>query len=71
MADSSTEPAGATSGSVGSDENPTQIQPIRMPTIEEIRAQEVWNNCAVRAVTSGVMGLFQYLSFRSILLHRS
>ncbi|GAV66564.1 Tim17 domain-containing protein [Cephalotus follicularis] len=34
----------------------TQIHPIRMPTMEEIRAQEVWNNCAVRSVFSGVMG---------------
>ncbi|XVF09447.1 hypothetical protein REPUB_Repub07fG0093400 [Reevesia pubescens] len=33
-----------------------QIQGIRMPSIEEIRAQEVWNNCAVRSVFSGVMG---------------
>ncbi|XVE58873.1 hypothetical protein DITRI_Ditri04bG0203900 [Diplodiscus trichospermus] len=33
-----------------------QVQAIRMPTIEEIRAQEVWNNCAVRSVVSGVMG---------------
>ncbi|AEE74859.1 Mitochondrial import inner membrane translocase subunit Tim17/Tim22/Tim23 family protein [Arabidopsis thaliana] len=58
MADSSAaEPTtGASSPPVASDENSTQIQPIRMPTIEEIRAQEVWNNCAVRAVTSGVMG---------------
>ncbi|EOA38615.1 hypothetical protein CARUB_v10010466mg [Capsella rubella] len=57
MADSSAaEPTGPTPSTVGSDENATQIQPIRMPTIEEIRAQEVWNNCAVRAVTSGVMG---------------
>ncbi|CAK7330457.1 unnamed protein product [Dovyalis caffra] len=37
-------------------ETPTQIQPFRMPTIEEVRAQEVWNNCAVRSVASGVMG---------------
>ncbi|KAL1204187.1 Mitochondrial import inner membrane translocase subunit TIM22-1 [Cardamine amara subsp. amara] len=56
MADSSAEPTDASSGSVGSDENATQIQPIRMPTTEEIRAQDVWNNCGVRAVTSGVMG---------------
>jgi import inner membrane translocase subunit TIM22 len=27
-----------------------------MPTIEEVRAQDVWNNCAVRSVASGVMG---------------
>ncbi|KAG8476197.1 hypothetical protein CXB51_033206 [Gossypium anomalum] len=33
-----------------------QIQAIRMPSMEEIRAQEVWNNCAVRSVASGVMG---------------
>jgi len=65
MADSSAaEPTtGASSPPVASDENSTQIQPIRMPTIEEIRAQEVWNNCAVRAVTSGVMGQFKYPLF--------
>lgn len=33
-----------------------QIHSFRMPTIEEVRAQEVWNNCAVRSVASGVMG---------------
>ncbi|XP_017972242.1 PREDICTED: mitochondrial import inner membrane translocase subunit TIM22-4 [Theobroma cacao] len=33
-----------------------QIKGIRMPTMEEIRAQEVWDNCAVRSVVSGVMG---------------
>ncbi|KDP34810.1 hypothetical protein JCGZ_10590 [Jatropha curcas] len=33
-----------------------QIQPFSMPTMEEIRAQEIWDNCAVRSVTSGVMG---------------
>lgn len=33
-----------------------QVQPLRMPSMEEIRAQEVWNNCAVRSVVSGVMG---------------
>ncbi|VVA91756.1 unnamed protein product [Arabis nemorensis] len=56
MADSSAEPTGGSSGSVGSDGNVTQIQPIRMPTMEEIRAQELWNNCAVKSVASGVMG---------------
>ncbi|KAE8712495.1 Mitochondrial import inner membrane translocase subunit TIM22-1 [Hibiscus syriacus] len=34
----------------------SQIQAIRMPNMEEIRAQEVWNNCAVRSVASVVMG---------------
>ncbi|CAN7035152.1 hypothetical protein IGI04_032305 [Brassica rapa subsp. trilocularis] len=51
--DSSAEPA---AGSSGSNENVTKIEPIRMPTIEEMRAQEVWNNCAVKSVASGVMG---------------
>nr|KAJ0221702.1 hypothetical protein LSAT_V11C200071820 [Lactuca sativa] len=32
------------------------IEPIRMPTIEEVRGQDIWNNCAVRSVASGVMG---------------
>ncbi|CAK9326911.1 unnamed protein product [Citrullus colocynthis] len=32
------------------------IEPIRMPTVEEIRGQDIWNNCAVRSVVSGVMG---------------
>lgn len=27
-----------------------------MPTVEEIRGQDIWNNCAVRSVASGVMG---------------
>ncbi|KAL4578175.1 hypothetical protein LXL04_014294 [Taraxacum kok-saghyz] len=34
----------------------TTIEPIRMPTVEEIRGQDIWNNCAVRSVASGVMG---------------
>lgn len=34
-----------------------QIEPIRMPTVEEIRGQDIWNNCAVRSVVSGVMGM--------------
>lgn len=47
----------ASSSSTSKDgETPTQIQPFRMPTIEEVRAQDVWNNCAVRSVASGVMG---------------
>ncbi|KAL9236293.1 hypothetical protein vseg_010981 [Gypsophila vaccaria] len=32
------------------------IEPIRLPTPEEIRGQDIWNNCAVRSVMSGVMG---------------
>ncbi|XP_074574667.1 mitochondrial import inner membrane translocase subunit TIM22-4 [Curcuma longa] len=33
-----------------------QIEPLRLPTPEEIRGQDIWNNCAVRSVASGVMG---------------
>lgn len=33
------------------------IEPLRLPTVEEIRGQDIWNNCAVRCVVSGVMGL--------------
>ena len=33
-----------------------QIEPIRMPSVEEIKGQDIWNNCAVRSVVSGVMG---------------
>lgn len=32
------------------------IEPLRMPTVEEIRGQDIWNNCVVRSVASGVMG---------------
>ncbi|KAL2509075.1 mitochondrial import inner membrane translocase subunit TIM22-4 [Forsythia ovata] len=32
------------------------FEPIRLPTVEEIRGQDIWNNCAVRSVVSGVMG---------------
>ncbi|KAL8129882.1 hypothetical protein V2J09_019037 [Rumex salicifolius] len=32
------------------------IEPIRMPSPEEIKGQDIWNNCAVRSVVSGVMG---------------
>ncbi|KAG8370194.1 hypothetical protein BUALT_Bualt14G0091800 [Buddleja alternifolia] len=32
------------------------IEPIHLPTLEEIRGQDIWNNCAVRSVVSGVMG---------------
>ncbi|XP_076910820.1 mitochondrial import inner membrane translocase subunit TIM22-4-like [Bidens hawaiensis] len=32
------------------------IEPIRLPTIEEVRGQDIWNNCAVRSVASGIMG---------------
>lgn len=33
-----------------------EIEPIRLPTVEEIRGQDIWNNCFVRSAVSGVMG---------------
>ncbi|MED6148746.1 Mitochondrial import inner membrane translocase subunit Tim22 [Stylosanthes scabra] len=33
-----------------------KIEPLRLPTAEEIRGQDIWNNCAMRSVVSGVMG---------------
>ena len=39
------------------------IEPIRLPTVEEMRGQDIWNNCAVRSVVSGVMGMAKVLSF--------
>ncbi|XP_031271853.1 mitochondrial import inner membrane translocase subunit TIM22-4 [Pistacia vera] len=42
--------------SVSKEPDKPQYEAFRMPTTEEIRAQEVWNNCAVRSVVSGVMG---------------
>lgn len=32
------------------------IEPIRLPTVEDVRGQDIWNNCAIRSVASGIMG---------------
>lgn len=37
------------------------IQPLRLPTPEEIRGQDIWNNCAVRSAVSGIMGNISFL----------
>ena len=46
-------------------EDPAAVTPVpsgsveptlRLPSPEEIRAQDIFNNCAVRTVVSGVMG---------------
>lgn len=39
-------------------DEPRVVEPMRLPTIEEVRGQDIWNNCAVRSVTSGVMGMY-------------
>ncbi|XP_068666247.1 mitochondrial import inner membrane translocase subunit TIM22-4 isoform X4 [Aristolochia californica] len=33
-----------------------RVEPLKLPTVEEIRGQDIWNNCAVRSVVSGIMG---------------
>ncbi|XP_047963227.1 mitochondrial import inner membrane translocase subunit TIM22-4 [Salvia hispanica] len=38
------------------EESKPPIETIRLPTMEEIQGQDIWNNCAVRSVMSGVMG---------------
>lgn len=47
-----------TSESIGAAKEPEKrpIEPIRLPTAEEIRGQDIWNNCFVRSAVSGVMG---------------
>ncbi|GAB2218520.1 hypothetical protein Droror1_Dr00001747 [Drosera rotundifolia] len=39
-----------------SEEKAKAVEPFHLPTPEEIRGQDIWNNCAVRSVVSGVMG---------------
>lgn len=41
------------------------VETIHLPTMEEIQGQDIWNNCAVRSVFSGVMGLSLYLHFHN------
>nr|GMD14072.1 mitochondrial import inner membrane translocase subunit TIM22-4-like [Ipomoea batatas]GMD15759.1 mitochondrial import inner membrane translocase subunit TIM22-4-like [Ipomoea batatas] len=53
--DPANDPQNATSSSSQEADKPP-IEPIRLPTVEEIRGQDIWNNCAVRSVSSGVMG---------------
>nr|GMC52452.1 mitochondrial import inner membrane translocase subunit TIM22-4 isoform X1 [Ipomoea batatas] len=53
--DPANDPQNASSSSSQEADKPL-IEPIRLPTVEEIRGQDIWNNCAVRSVSSGVMG---------------
>lgn len=39
------------------------VEPIRLPTPEEMRGQDIWNNCFVRSAVSGFMGKSQVLSY--------
>lgn len=61
MASTSSEAESNNGSSISKETEKPHVEPIRMPTMEEIRAQEVWNNCAVRSVASGVMGEIKVL----------
>lgn len=62
---------GSTSGNEQNTDSPSsqepqkssRIEPIRLPTAEEVRGQDIWNNCAVRSVVSGVMGIDSFPFF--------
>ncbi|XP_057853588.2 mitochondrial import inner membrane translocase subunit TIM22-4 isoform X1 [Cryptomeria japonica] len=49
---------GDPTNSASSNERPLEkkIDPVTLPTFEEIRGQDIWNNCAVRSVVSGILG---------------
>ncbi|KAJ0485453.1 putative mitochondrial import inner membrane translocase subunit TIM22 [Helianthus annuus] len=53
---SNTSAATAPANNANEAEKSSAIEPIRLPTIEEVRGQDIWNNCAVRSVASGIMG---------------
>ncbi|KEH38394.1 hypothetical protein MTR_2g070300 [Medicago truncatula] len=44
--------------------------PLSLPTVEEICGQDIWNNCAVRSVVSGVMGFSKTFQRRLMKLWR-
>ncbi|KAM0005576.1 putative mitochondrial import inner membrane translocase subunit TIM22 [Helianthus debilis subsp. tardiflorus] len=54
--DSSNTSAAVPASANANETEKTAIEPIRLPTIEEVRGQDIWNNCAVRSVASGIMG---------------
>uniref|UniRef100_A0A1D1Y704 Mitochondrial import inner membrane translocase subunit TIM22 n=1 Tax=Anthurium amnicola TaxID=1678845 RepID=A0A1D1Y704_9ARAE len=38
------------------EEEKPKMEPLRLPTVEEIQGQDIWNNCAIRSAVSGIMG---------------
>jgi hypothetical protein len=53
----STTPAeGAPAVAMGGDGGGGGVAQLRLPSADEIRAQDIFNNCAVRTAVSGVMG---------------
>jgi len=49
-------PAVAMGGDGGGAGGGGGVAQLRLPSADEIRAQDIFNNCAVRTVVSGVMG---------------
>eukprot|EP00262_Sarcandra_glabra_P008624 TRINITY_DN22206_c0_g1_i1.p1 TRINITY_DN22206_c0_g1~~TRINITY_DN22206_c0_g1_i1.p1 ORF type:complete len:170 (-),score=33.36 TRINITY_DN22206_c0_g1_i1:268-777(-) len=54
MADSESQSPTGTSNS--NEPEKAKVEPLRLPTVEEIHAQDIWNNCFVRSAASGVVG---------------
>jgi len=48
--------AAAAAGDAANQTAAVAVEPIRLPSQEEMKAQEMWNSCVVRSVMSGVMG---------------
>uniref|UniRef100_A0ACD5YLZ8 Uncharacterized protein n=1 Tax=Avena sativa TaxID=4498 RepID=A0ACD5YLZ8_AVESA len=49
-------PAAGAGGDAASQTAAVAVEQIRLPSPDEMKAQEMWNNCFVRSVMSGVMG---------------
>ncbi|EFJ34081.1 hypothetical protein SELMODRAFT_230551 [Selaginella moellendorffii] len=68
MVDQSAEPPA--SDSDGSSAPPPPVEPLKLPTFEEMKAQDVFNNCAVKSIVScvmgGGMGIFMGLLFGAL-----
>ena len=53
-------PAAGAGGDAASQTAAFAVEPIRLPTHEEMKGQDIWNNCVVRSALSGVMGNLPY-----------
>jgi import inner membrane translocase subunit TIM22 len=48
--------ASAAAGDVAAQTAAVEVEPIRLPSHEDMKMQDTYNNCVVRSVLSGVMG---------------
>ncbi|KAK1650878.1 hypothetical protein QYE76_068683 [Lolium multiflorum] len=48
--------ASAPAGDVAAQTAAVEVEPIRLPSHEDMKMQDTYNNCVVRSVMSGVMG---------------